>query len=104
MSGYLTGGLRNKYVITKTSGSEVDPKADYFVLRLDKDPHAIAAILRYAFSIRKDNPEFALDLFAKAEEYTGGLKDTDKVVRKNVQLEQEISRLMKFYIEHTLKL
>lgn len=102
MAGYLQGGLRQKYIIAKTSGREVDPKADYFVLRLDKDPHAINAILRYAHSIRDDNPEFALDLFAKAEEYMDGLTNVDRLVQNNLRLEQERDKLMKYYIDHKL--
>ena len=60
--GYQHGGLRQKYIITKTSGKPVDPKAKYFVLRYDEDPHARAAIKAYIRSIRRENPELARDL------------------------------------------
>ncbi|MEE9459864.1 MAG: hypothetical protein V3V84_08890 [Candidatus Bathyarchaeia archaeon] len=40
MGNYKQGGYESKYTITKNNGNPVDPKADYFVLRLDKDPHA----------------------------------------------------------------
>lgn len=103
MTGYLNGGLRKKYIIKKTSGREVDPKADYFVMRLDKDPHAVNAILRYAYSVRKDNPEFALDLFAKAEEYLDEVVDVDRLIQKNLRLKQELDKFMKYYIDHKLK-
>jgi len=39
-------GLENRYNVTKTNGEPVDPKAVYFVLRLDaggNDPYHIAA-------------------------------------------------------------
>ena len=47
-----TGGLFKKYHITKTDGSEIDPDAIYFVLRLDTDMAARAAILQYAKQCR----------------------------------------------------
>lgn len=37
-----------KYAIKKTSGLPVDPEADYFVLRIDKDPVAMLAAEVYA--------------------------------------------------------
>lgn len=37
-----------KYILKKTDGSEIDPEADYFVLRIDKDPVAILAAEVYA--------------------------------------------------------
>jgi len=40
----------------------VDSDAVYFVLRLDKDPHALAAARAYADSVEKDNPQFAADI------------------------------------------
>ena len=60
--GYQHGGLRRKYIITKVSGKPVDPKAKYFVLRYDEDPHAVVAIKAYIKSIRKENTELARDL------------------------------------------
>lgn len=41
-------GLFEKYVVSKADGSEVDPEAMYFVLRLDTDPAARAAVMTYA--------------------------------------------------------
>lgn len=40
--------LYYKYLVTKADGSPVDPKADYFVLRLDTDPAARLAAYCYA--------------------------------------------------------
>jgi len=55
-------GYKRKYIIRKASGEQVDPNADYFVLRLDKDPHALNALAKYAESVRKENELFADDL------------------------------------------
>lgn len=41
-------GVYGKYVLSKADGSEVDPQACYFVLRLDTDPAARAAARVYA--------------------------------------------------------
>lgn len=64
-------GLYNKYVIRKSDGSIVNPNADYFVLRLDKDGeknHVNAcrkAILLYANEIKSYLPELSKDLIDK---------------------------------------
>lgn len=60
-------GLYGKYKITKADGSEVDPEADYFVLRLDKDPAARAAIFKYASYT--ENQELAEDLLKRVDKY-----------------------------------
>jgi len=54
--------LYNKYTITKTDGSPVDPEAQYFVLRIDTDVAARYAVLHYASYIGGRDPEFADDL------------------------------------------
>ena len=51
--------LYQKYKIVKTDGSETDPKAAYFVLRVDTDRHARVALRAYATSIRDHEPAFA---------------------------------------------
>jgi hypothetical protein len=53
--------LFNKYTVTKIDGS-TDPKAEYFVLRIDKDVHARVALGAYADSIEAQEPEFAEEL------------------------------------------
>lgn len=40
--------LYHKYKVEKTNGEPVDPNAQYFVLRVDTDPAAQAAMLTYA--------------------------------------------------------
>lgn len=66
---YKAGTIRRKYDIRKADGSPVDPTAEYFVLRIDRDendeprdPHAHAALHAYADSVEVENPEFANDL------------------------------------------
>jgi len=65
---YKRGGLKpNKYLIKKWDKvlgryMSVEKDAQYFVLRVDKDPHALRALKIYASSVRKDNQEFAYDL------------------------------------------
>ena len=63
----MSGGLYGKYKIEKANGSKVDPEADYFVLRLDTDPAARAALFRYAETTK--NRELAEDLFTKLDKY-----------------------------------
>ena len=62
MSNYKEGGYDRKYIIQKSSGKPIDPKAEYFVLRLDKDPHALKALSEYIDSVQLDNPRLAYDL------------------------------------------
>ena len=62
MNNYKHGGYDKKYIIAKSNGKPVDRNADYFVLRLDKDPHAIIALEAYKESVKDDNPELAEDL------------------------------------------
>jgi hypothetical protein len=75
---YKKGGLRKKYVIRKIVDIDldgkiktkaVDPEADYFVLRLDTDPHAQKALAIYATSVESDNKEFADELTKKLYDY-----------------------------------
>ena len=63
MSNYRKGGYEKKYIIQKTNGHPIDPKADYFVLRLDTDPHALKALDTYMNSVVNDNEPFAIDLY-----------------------------------------
>jgi hypothetical protein len=62
-------GLYNKYQVTKTDGSPVDPEAEYFVLRLDTDEAARAALACYAEHIYEKNPALADEIWQKLEGY-----------------------------------
>lgn len=55
-------GLFGKYVISKSDGSPVDPKAAYFVLRLDTDADARKAMRAYARAIKDENPKLAREI------------------------------------------
>ena len=75
MSSYKEGGYDPKYIISKKNGDPIDEDADYFVLRLDKDPHAIMALVTYARSVEQDNVQLATDLAAKIKEHQQILLD-----------------------------
>jgi len=61
---YKTDGLIfPKYFISKVNGNPIDPEAEYFVLRLDTDPHARKAAVTYAQSVKPENPKFSADIF-----------------------------------------
>jgi len=65
-------GIYNKYTVHKNDGTE-DPRADYFVLRIDSDIHARKAAIAYADSVREDNPNLAFDIRQRVAKYEGGL-------------------------------
>ena len=65
-------GLHQKYIVSKANGKPVDPRAEYFVMRLDEhgsDPKHIQAcrkaVLKYAFEIREHLPQLSNDLFER---------------------------------------
>lgn len=65
-------GIYDKYIVIKTDGT-TDPEADYFALRIDKDPHARKAAIAYAESIQEENPNLAFDIRMRVSKYEGGL-------------------------------
>lgn len=66
--------LYNKYKIEKTDGTPIDPNAEYFVLRPDKDPLARKAVRAYALGLTKPEDQtfkqqllaWVIDLSARA--------------------------------------
>ena len=64
-------GLYQKFHVERTDGKsyrgEKHYGCEYFVLDLDCDPHAIAAIRAYAESCREEYPQLSIDLLAKAD-------------------------------------
>ena len=64
-----TTGLYSKFLVTRTDGkSEPGQKhegCEYFVLDLDHDPHAYAALRAYRSSCRREYPKLAEDLLVK---------------------------------------
>lgn len=67
-------GLYQKYRIEKTDGTPTDPKAVYFVLRLDTDLAARRAAATYAHACGEDNPQLAADLLALLQAIEHDLK------------------------------
>jgi hypothetical protein len=65
-------GLREKFRIQRVDGTPLDEAARYFVLRIDDDPHARAALRAYAASCEEDNPALAADLTAALAETERG--------------------------------
>ena len=61
-------GLFGKYSVSKADGT-TDPDAVYFVLRIDTDPAARRALMKYAECVWFSNPELADDLIALAKKY-----------------------------------
>lgn len=61
-------GIYGKYIIRKADGSDVDPEACYFVLRLDTDEAARKAARQYARSVRRKNSELADQIECCVEE------------------------------------
>ena len=61
--------LHPKYVVNRTDGDPTGKhkRCVYFVLDLDHDEHAIAAIRAYARSCKDDNPELAAQLLKAAK-------------------------------------
>lgn len=66
--------LFNKYVIKKSNGTPVDPTAEYFVLRIDSDPHARAALRAYAESVKENDEKFSNELKAWVNTHDTGVE------------------------------
>lgn len=68
--GDKTRGLYDKFVVTRTDGTSAEGgkhhECQYFVLDIDHDPHAKAALLAYADSCKADYPLLANDVRALA--------------------------------------
>jgi hypothetical protein len=65
-------GLHQRYYVEKVDGEPIDPKAEYFILRLDNygsDPKHIAAcrkaIITYAKEIKNHLPKLSKDLIER---------------------------------------
>lgn len=52
-------GLVSKYEVLRYG----EPVEDCFVLRYDRDPHALVALAAYAASVREENQELSDDLW-----------------------------------------
>ena len=74
-TSFKNGGIKNKYEIRKIDGTQVDPEAWYFVLRVDKDPHAQIAAIAYAYSVEEDNPLLSKELLEKVKSFRPELNE-----------------------------
>lgn len=65
-------GLYEKFRVERTDGRSAEGEkhdgCEYFVLGLDHDPHALAALHAYAVSCWRDYPLLAADLDRKVTE------------------------------------
>ena len=72
-------GVYEKFTVTRNDGkSEKGEKhegCEYFVLDMNHDPHALAAIQAYAESCSADYPELARDLMFRYHENQTHLAD-----------------------------
>lgn len=70
-------GLYSKYIVSKADGSPVDPKAQYFVLRIDTDKAARRGALEYSDAIERTMPELAADIRQWVALYMGSEERAD---------------------------
>lgn len=66
-------GLYRKFHVERVDGRDKPggdrENADYFVLDMANDPHAVAAIYAYAKSCSKEYPQLAGDILDRIEEH-----------------------------------
>ena len=71
-----TRGVYAKYRVTRTDGSSENggkhASCRFFVLDLDHDPHARAALAAYAASCAETHPELASELDYTCDQMRGG--------------------------------
>lgn len=78
-------GLYNRYHIQHSNGKPIDPRAEYFVLRLDGYAElehrvaSIAAVMVYAQAIQDSNPTLAKELLDKFGD------DTCRVIEASIK-------------------
>lgn len=65
----MSVGLYDKYTVIKNGSQDQDYEAEYFVLRIDKDPHAQKAALAYADSVKAENPHLAFDIYSRVSKH-----------------------------------
>jgi hypothetical protein len=66
-------GLHQKYIISVKNAAvnQIDPHAQYFVLRVDTDPAARAALVTYAAQVESANPQLAQELREWVDYFAG---------------------------------
>ncbi len=73
--GDTTRGLYEKFEVVRTDGKPRHDGCRYFVLDLDCDKHADAALKAYAESCREEYPQLAADIEDGAFRAAGLLED-----------------------------
>jgi hypothetical protein len=80
--GNKSRGLYRKFIVYRTDGSSERGRkhdgCEYFVLDLNHDPHAKAAIIAYAKSCRADYPRLAVDLMNQTATHRFGGSSTSE--------------------------
>lgn len=67
-------GVYRKYLVKRLRDREgKHRRCEYFVLDLDHDPHAAAALLAYANSCDEEHPELAADLRSRIVVHHSGV-------------------------------
>jgi hypothetical protein len=84
-------GLFKKYIVKKADGSDVDPDAQYFVLRVDTDDDARFALATYARW--QPDEDLRTDLLAWVEAYEE-LARLNRDVDRCEAAEEDARRLM----------
>lgn len=68
-------GLHNRYLISRTDGTPINPKNVYFILKLEGEGDPIhmeacrKAVLKYADEIKEHLPELSKDLFDRYSDF-----------------------------------
>ena len=79
-SGFSQFGIELDYkVVGKEDGTPLDTGAEYFVFRIDNDPHSVPALYEYAGCVFPINPTLSRDLIELASMRTWTYIDTDLV-------------------------
>lgn len=96
-------GLYQKYSISRTDGSPMDPNSDYFVLRVDKDSHARKALRVYAENIKDENPILSRDIFKMLRTYED-LKQHAEIKVISLSSESEFENMVNAYLKEGWKI
>lgn len=61
--GFKVGGLYQKYKIERNDGTPIQEGSEFFVLRVDSDPHARSAMALYASLVARENLALGEEIF-----------------------------------------
>jgi hypothetical protein len=86
-------GWYGKYIIEKSDGSPIDPDAEYFVIRIDKDPAARIAARAYAGAIKYKNQQLYKDIITKCSVYENASSAINKTAVENIITESAMKKV-----------